>query len=76
MPIKMEDIKSVENELTRFTAKLEAASLWLTNVGTTKTKRGKKRIPVPNGGRDTAALKRAAMDLKIELTKLTNPTSE
>lgn len=62
----LETINEVEAELLRFQKRLKAA---------------KERIQGDNywifsGSKETAALKRSALDLKNELTKLTQPKND
>ena len=58
--MKLEDIKDIESELKRFNSRLKAV---------------KKRINEDQytlyGCKETGALRRAALDLKMELTKIT-----
>jgi len=61
----LETINEVEKELERFSKRLQEA---------------KERIEDDSywgrGCKETAALKRSALDLKNELTKLTNPKND
>ena len=58
----LETIEEVEIEINRFKQRLKAAK-----------KRAKEDKYWLRGCKETAALKRAALDLKNELTKITQP---
>lgn len=59
----LETIQEVEKELERFQNRLKAAKQRVSKDGYHRW----------SGSKETAALKRAALDLKNELTKLTQP---
>jgi len=56
-----EDLITVEEETKRFLKKLDAA----------KTRIMEDRFALISGSKETGAVKRAALDLKMELTKIT-----
>jgi len=56
-----EDLITVEEETKRFLKKLDAA----------KTRIKDDRFALISGTKETGAVKRAALDLKMELTKIT-----
>jgi hypothetical protein len=56
-----EDLITVEEETKRFLKKLDAA----------KTRIKDDRFALTSGSKETGAVKRAALDLKMELTKIT-----
>lgn len=59
--MKVETLKEVEAEVKRFLKKLEAAKKRLNEYGDT----------YGSGTKETGAVRRAALDLKVELTKIT-----
>lgn len=56
-----ENLITVEAEIERFLEKLDAA----------KTRIKEDRFALISGSKETGAVKRAALDLKMELTKIT-----
>jgi len=64
--MNLEIIKEVESELERFQKRLKAL----------KHRTKKEGDYLFRGCKETAALKRAALDLKNELTKLTQPIND